>query len=150
MSSSTLLVANSAELSSLSWFPQCLQWTHGGWAAGEGPEGGGEGGGSVSSRTRDSLHLREEKGAQTQAHITGEHHLPPPDSTPHSTFTQHTTPTHLPGHLLQGLTQSCPSVHPQCALSQSGPRHPTGSSRSHCYHAPTSSSGSPDKDHLHL
>ena len=106
--------------------------------------------GDRSEGTTHSHHLREEEAAQTQAHITGEQHLPPPDSTPHSTFTQHTTPTHLPGHLLQGLTQSCPSVHPQCALSQSGPRHPTGSSRSHCYHAPTSSSGSPDNNHLHL
>ena len=38
--------------------------------------------------------------------------------TTHSTFTQHMTPAHLPGDILQGQLQSCPSVHPQCALSR--------------------------------
>ena len=100
--------------------------------------------GDRSEGTTQSHHLREAE--QTQAQITGEQHLPHPDST----FTQHIAPTHLPGDLLQWLTRSCLPVYPLCALSQSGSRHPTGSSRSHCYHAPTSSSGCPDKDNLYL
>ena len=98
------------------------------------PEGMGswsKSGGEKRGSTNSSTHDRRGTLVSSRQH------------TIHSTFTQHITPAHLPGVLLQGQIQSCLPVHPQCALSQSGPRHPTGSSRSHCYHAPTSSSASP-------
>ena len=53
MPSSTSLVAYSAVLSSLSWFPRCVQCTLRGWVAGEGPKSGEEKRASTNTGTHD-------------------------------------------------------------------------------------------------
>ena len=64
MTSSASLVANSAVLSSLSWFPQRIQSTLRGWGAG--------------------VRVEERRGAAQTQHMTGEEHLSPSDSTQHT------------------------------------------------------------------
>ena len=116
MSFSTM-VANTAVLSPLSWFPQCLQWTLWGWAAGEREEGRG---GPV----------------QTQTYITDDQHLSPP--------AHHTAPSLNTQHMHTYQVTSSKDCHNLgrqfihsvlcLTVAQDIPRP----SRSHCYHAPTS------------